>query len=64
MDSVIAGYYQMVAFILFTLGPVFGTYILSFLSSGKSSICLGNITYHYLIPHKFCLESERLSENK
>ena len=35
MDNVTAGYYQMVAFILFTVGRAFGTYLLRFLSSGK-----------------------------
>ncbi len=35
MDSVTAGYYQMAAFILFTVGRAFGTYLLRFLSPGK-----------------------------
>jgi FHS family L-fucose permease-like MFS transporter len=35
MDSVTAGYYQMAAFILFTVGRVIGTYLLRFISSGK-----------------------------
>ncbi|WP_299431728.1 L-fucose:H+ symporter permease [uncultured Maribacter sp.] len=35
MDSVTAGYYQMAAFILFTLGRAIGTYMLRFISSGK-----------------------------
>ncbi|WP_203256944.1 L-fucose:H+ symporter permease [Hyunsoonleella ulvae] len=35
MDSVTAGYYQMVAFILFTLGRAIGTYMLRFIGSGK-----------------------------
>ncbi|MCL4107377.1 UNVERIFIED_CONTAM: hypothetical protein GTU68_067288 [Idotea baltica] len=35
MDSVTAGYYQMAAFVLFTVGRAFGTYLLRFLSSGK-----------------------------
>ena len=35
MDSVTAGYYQMGAFILFTIGRAVGTYLLRFLSSGK-----------------------------
>lgn len=35
VDSVTAGYYQLVAFILFTVGRAFGTYLLRFLSSGK-----------------------------
>tara|TARA_R110002049_G_scaffold304996_1_gene500832 strand:- start:25814 stop:26320 length:507 start_codon:yes stop_codon:yes gene_type:complete len=35
MDSITAGYYQLVAFILFTVGRAFGTYLLRFLSSGK-----------------------------
>ncbi len=35
MDSVTAGYYQMAAFILFTVGRAVGTYLLRFLSSGK-----------------------------
>ena len=35
MDSVMAGYYQMAAFILFTFGRVIGTYMLRFISSGK-----------------------------
>lgn len=34
MDSVTAGYYQMTAFILFTIGRAIGTYLLRFLSSG------------------------------
>ena len=35
VDSVTAGYYQMVAFILFTIGRAIGTYLLRFMSSGK-----------------------------
>tara|TARA_R110002049_G_scaffold309206_1_gene518572 strand:- start:42842 stop:44164 length:1323 start_codon:yes stop_codon:yes gene_type:complete len=35
MDSVTAGYYQMAAFILFTIGRGVGTYLLRFISSGK-----------------------------
>ena len=35
IDSVTAGYYQMAAFILFTIGRAVGTYLLRFISSGK-----------------------------
>jgi FHS family L-fucose permease-like MFS transporter len=35
VDSVTAGYYQMTAFVLFTIGRAVGTYLLKFLSSGK-----------------------------
>ena len=35
VDSVTAGYYQMVAFILFTIGRAIGTYLLTFMSSGR-----------------------------
>ncbi len=35
MDSVTAGYYQLIAFILFTVGRAVGTYMLRFMSSGK-----------------------------
>ncbi|MBJ6366912.1 L-fucose:H+ symporter permease [Snuella sedimenti] len=35
MDSVTAGYYQMGAFVLFTVGRAVGTYLLRFVSSGK-----------------------------
>ncbi|SFC80010.1 L-fucose:H+ symporter permease [Algibacter pectinivorans] len=35
VDSVTAGYYQMVAFILFTIGRALGTYMLRFIGSGK-----------------------------
>ncbi len=35
MDAVTAGYYQMVAFILFTIGRAIGTYLLRTMSSGK-----------------------------
>ncbi len=35
MDSVTAGYYQMAAFIIFTIGRAIGTYLLQFMSSGK-----------------------------
>jgi FHS family L-fucose permease-like MFS transporter len=35
MDSVTAGYYQMAAFILFTIGRAVGTYLLRFVSSGR-----------------------------
>ncbi|MFB9056344.1 L-fucose:H+ symporter permease [Mariniflexile ostreae] len=35
MDGVTAGYYQLVAFILFAVGRAFGTLLLRFLSSGK-----------------------------
>jgi FHS family L-fucose permease-like MFS transporter len=35
VDSVTAGYYQMAAFILFTIGRAVGTYLLRYISSGK-----------------------------
>ncbi len=35
MDAVTAGYYQLVAFILFTIGRAIGTYLLRTMSSGK-----------------------------
>ena len=35
MDSVTAGYYQMGAFIIFTIGRIIGTYLLRFMSPGK-----------------------------
>ena len=35
MDSVTAGYYQMGAFVLFTLGRGIGTYLLHFVNSGR-----------------------------
>ena len=35
MDSVSAGYYQMAAFVLFTVGRAIGTYLLRFMNSGK-----------------------------
>ena len=35
VDSVTAGYYQMAAFVIFTIGRVLGTYLLRFFSSGK-----------------------------
>lgn len=35
VDSVTAGYYQMAAFVLFTVGRAIGTYLLRFISSGK-----------------------------
>ncbi|UNY97464.1 L-fucose:H+ symporter permease [Zhouia spongiae] len=35
MDSVTAGYYQMGAFIIFTVGRAVGTYLLRFISSGQ-----------------------------
>lgn len=35
MDSVSAGYFQMVAFVLFTVGRAVGTYLLRFMNSGK-----------------------------
>ncbi|WP_111307248.1 L-fucose:H+ symporter permease [Confluentibacter sediminis] len=35
IDSVTAGYYQMAAFIFFTIGRGIGTYLLRFISSGK-----------------------------
>jgi len=35
MDSVTAGYYQMAAFVLFTTGRAFGTYLLRFINAGK-----------------------------
>mgnify|MGYP002700907002 CR=1 FL=1 len=35
MDSVTAGYYQMGAFVLFTLGRGIGTYLLRFVNSGR-----------------------------
>ena len=35
VDNVTAGYYQMAAFVLFTIGRAVGTYLLKFLSSGK-----------------------------
>ena len=35
MGAVTTGYYQMVAFVLFTVGRAVGTYLLRFMSSGK-----------------------------
>jgi len=35
IDSVTAGYYQMAAFVLFTIGRAVGTYLLRFVSSGR-----------------------------
>jgi len=35
IDSVTTGYYQMIAFVLFTIGRAVGTYLLRFMSSGK-----------------------------
>ena len=35
IDSVLAGYYQMVAFVFFTFGRAVGTYMLRFVSSGR-----------------------------
>ena len=35
MDAVTAGYYQMAAFVIFTLGRAVGTYLLRFMSGGK-----------------------------
>ena len=35
VDSVTAGYYQMAAFVIFTIGRAVGTYLLRFMSSGK-----------------------------
>lgn len=35
VDSVTAGYYQMAAFVIFTIGRAIGTYLLRFFSSGK-----------------------------
>ncbi|KJD34720.1 major facilitator transporter [Tamlana nanhaiensis] len=35
LDSVTAGYYQMGAFVLFTIGRALGTYLLRFINSGK-----------------------------
>lgn len=35
MDSVTAGYYQMAAFVIFTIGRAVGTYMLRFMSAGK-----------------------------
>lgn len=35
IDSVTAGYYQMVAFVLFTIGRAFGTYLLRSINAGR-----------------------------
>ena len=35
IDAVTAGYYQMAAFIFFTIGRAIGTYMLRFMSAGK-----------------------------
>ena len=35
MDSVTAGYYQMTAFVLFTIGRAIGTYLLRFINAGQ-----------------------------
>ena len=35
IDGVSAGYYQMAAFVLFTIGRAIGTYLLRFMNSGK-----------------------------
>lgn len=39
IDSVTAGYYQMSALVLFTIGRAIGTYLLRFIGSGKLLMC-------------------------
>ncbi len=70
MESVKAGYYQMVAFVLFTIGRVVGTVLLRYMSSGKllmyfallaillvlGTICIQGMTGVYcLIGISFCM---------
>tara|TARA_R110002050_G_scaffold100580_1_gene208094 strand:- start:23530 stop:24849 length:1320 start_codon:yes stop_codon:yes gene_type:complete len=70
MDSVTAGYYQMVAFVLFTVGRAIGTYLLRFMSSGKllmyfslvAIICVlgaifieGIVGLYFLVAISFCM---------
>ncbi|MDW5288296.1 L-fucose:H+ symporter permease [Formosa sp. PL04] len=47
IDSVTAGYYQMAAFVLFTIGRALGTYLLRSISSGKLLMyfALGGIVF-------------------
>ncbi|MCF8714994.1 L-fucose:H+ symporter permease [Joostella atrarenae] len=49
MDSAIAGYYQMGAFILFTSGRAIGTYLLKFISSGKLLLFFSIIGIAFLL---------------
>tara|TARA_R110002033_G_scaffold171063_1_gene215685 strand:+ start:185222 stop:186541 length:1320 start_codon:yes stop_codon:yes gene_type:complete len=70
MDSVTAGYYQMAAFVLFTVGRAIGTYLLRFMSSGKllmyfslvAIICVlgaifieGIVGLYFLVAISFCM---------
>ncbi|WP_291870202.1 L-fucose:H+ symporter permease [Maribacter sp.] len=49
MDSVTAGYYQMAAFGLFTLGRAVGTYLLRFTSSGKLLMYFAKLALVFVI---------------
>ncbi|MCQ0111848.1 MFS transporter, FHS family, L-fucose permease [Zhouia amylolytica] len=58
IDGVTAGYYQMAAFIIFTVGRAIGTYLLRFISSGQllmsfailAMVCtLGTIWIHGIV---------------
>jgi len=70
MDAVTAGYYQMAAFILFTVGRAIGTYLLRTMSSGKllmyfallAALCIigtiflkGMIGLYSLVGVSFCM---------
>jgi FHS family L-fucose permease-like MFS transporter len=53
MDSVTAGYYQLVAFILFTVGRAVGTYMLRFMSSGKLLMYFAGISIIFALATMF-----------
>lgn len=70
MDNVTAGYYQMAAFLLFTVGRAVGTFMLRFMSSGKllmyfsisALICVlgtifinGTVGLYCLVGVSFCM---------
>lgn len=63
MDAVTAGYYQMMAFVLFTVGRAIGTYLLRFIIAGKllfyfailAAICVSGVIFKEGMFGLYCL---------
>ena len=60
INSVTTSYYQMTAFILFTIGRAIGTYLLRFMSSGKLLMCFSLLAMVFVLGAIFMTDVEGL----
>ena len=60
INSVTTSYYQMTAFILFTIGRAIGTYLLRFVSSGKLLMCFSLLAMVFVLGAIFMTDVEGL----